>query len=83
MLWLIFKQCGAVNEEEEEKFSKEFTFDHSYWSYDPKESHFASQEQVFNDLGLDVVLNAFQGYNVCVFAYGQTGKPRGFTRMKS
>lgn len=40
---------------------KDFTFDFSYWSYDAKDEHFSSQEQVFKDLGMDVVGNAFQG----------------------
>lgn len=58
-----------------------FTFDFSYWSHDPKDSHFAGQEKVFNDLGTDVVGNAFNGYNVCVFAYGQTGSGKTYTMM--
>ncbi len=58
-----------------------FTFDHSYWSHDPKDTHFVDQETVFNDLGQDVVVNAFDGYNVCVFAYGQTGSGKTFTMM--
>ncbi|KAI5705889.1 hypothetical protein M8J75_002727 [Diaphorina citri] len=44
---------------------KDFTFDHSYWSFDPSSPQFASQEQVFNDLGMDVVDAAFEGYNAC------------------
>ena len=31
------------------------------------------QEEVFKALGLDILDNAFQGYNACIFAYGQTG----------
>jgi len=60
---------------------KDFTFDYSYWSFEPKDSHFASQEQVFEDLGIDVVQNAFQGYNACVFAYGQTSSGKTHTMM--
>jgi Kinesin-like protein len=62
---------------------KDFTFDHSYWSFDPSSPQFASQEQVFNDLGMDVVDAAFEGYNACVFAYGQTGSGKTFTMMGS
>lgn len=58
-----------------------FTFDFSYWSHNRNDSHFASQEKVFNDLGMDVVENAFNGYNVCVFAYGQTGSGKTYTMM--
>ena len=35
---------------------------------------YAGQEKVFNCLGRDILDNAFQGYNACIFAYGQTGK---------
>lgn len=32
------------------------------------------QEVVFKCLGEGILENAFQGYNACIFAYGQTGK---------
>jgi len=38
--------------------------------------NFASQEIVFDALGRDILDNAFQGYNACIFAYGQTGMCR-------
>jgi hypothetical protein len=47
--------------------------DHCYWSHDRSSSEFASQEKVFGDLGRFALTNAFSGYNVCLFAYGQTG----------
>ena len=54
-----------------------FTFDYSYWSHDrdslPPDAPFATQRVVFDDLGKDVLENAWAGYNVCLFAYGQTG----------
>ncbi|XP_055849547.1 kinesin-like protein Klp98A isoform X1 [Episyrphus balteatus] len=59
----------------------DFTFDYSYWSFDQNDSHFATQEQVYKDLGTDVVDCAFEGYNACVFAYGQTGSGKTFTMM--
>ncbi|CAG7725010.1 unnamed protein product [Allacma fusca] len=71
------KQLG---ESAREKY-RDFTFDYSYWSFDSQDDHFATQEQVFKDLGLDVVGNAFEGYNACVFAYGQTGSGKTHTMM--
>ena len=50
-----------------------FNFDHSFWSVNESDDHFASQEHVFDSLGLEVLESAFQGYNACIFAYGQTG----------
>ncbi|KAL3287107.1 hypothetical protein HHI36_001588 [Cryptolaemus montrouzieri] len=81
------KTTGIVNNKantrDENIRYKEFTFDHSYWSHDDKCSNYASQEEVYNDLGTEVVDCAFQGYNACVFAYGQTGSGKTFTMMGS
>lgn len=74
--------CKANTRDENIRY-KEFTFDYSYWSQDSFSSSFASQEQVYNDLGTEVVDCAFQGYNACVFAYGQTGSGKTFTMMGS
>ncbi|GMR36635.1 hypothetical protein PMAYCL1PPCAC_06830 [Pristionchus mayeri] len=58
-----------------------FNFDHSYWSFEGKDAHFASQEQVYNELGVEMLDHAFEGYNVCIFAYGQTGSGKSYTMM--
>lgn len=59
------------------KDHKNFTFDHCFWSLDPNdEDKYSSQEKVFEALGQDLLENAFQGYNACIFAYGQTGKKK-------
>lgn len=52
---------------------KTFAFDHCFYSLDPGVDNFASQNIVFDALGRDILDNAFQGYNACIFAYGQTG----------
>ncbi|XP_015789402.1 kinesin-like protein KIF16B [Tetranychus urticae] len=62
---------------------KEFTFDHSYWSFDESDKDFSSQEEVYEDLGKPVVEDAFEGYNACIFAYGQTGSGKTFTMIGS
>ncbi|XP_053613367.1 kinesin-like protein Klp98A isoform X2 [Plodia interpunctella] len=79
---LTVKNSKEQNDGTREKY-KDFTFDHSYWSFDSGDSHYASQEQVFSDLGVDVIDSAFEGYNACVFAYGQTGSGKTFTMMGS
>ena len=38
--------------------------------------HVSGQEKVYKCLGADVLENSFEGYNACIFAYGQTGKKR-------
>jgi hypothetical protein len=40
---------------------KQFSFDYSYWSHDPADSHFADQQRVFDDLGAEVLKNAWDG----------------------
>ncbi|XP_055761861.1 kinesin-like protein KIF16B isoform X5 [Salvelinus fontinalis] len=37
--------------------------------------------RVFKDLGSDVLKAAFQGYNACIFAYGQTCSGKSYTMM--
>lgn len=61
--------------------AKEFTFDHSYWSFDESDAHFASQSLVFQHLGKEIVSDAIEGYNSCIFAYGQTGSGKTHTMM--
>jgi kinesin family protein 13 len=56
------------------KNPKSFAFDHCFYSTDTNASNFATQEIVFDTVGRDILDNAFQGYNACMFAYGQTGK---------
>jgi hypothetical protein len=50
-----------------------FKFDHSFWSMNEKDPHFADQEHVFQHMGVPLLHRAFEGYNCCLFAYGQTG----------
>ena len=36
-------------------------------------SEYSSQKTVYDNLGKGVLTNAWDGYNTCLFAYGQTG----------
>ncbi|KAK9346429.1 hypothetical protein V1522DRAFT_404408 [Lipomyces starkeyi] len=60
---------------------KIFKYDKSYWSFDSIDEKYASQEQVFNDLGMPLLDNAFKGFNNCIFAYGQTGSGKSYSMM--
>ncbi|XP_064603276.1 uncharacterized protein LOC135468784 [Liolophura sinensis] len=61
---------------------KHFTFDYCYNSYDqPQSPIYASQELLFQDLGTEVLEAAFEGYNACVVAYGQTSTGKTYTMM--
>ncbi|XP_034243949.1 kinesin-like protein unc-104 isoform X8 [Thrips palmi] len=62
--------------------NKNFNFDYSYWSHtDETDPSFATQKMVYNDIGEEMLEHAFEGYNVCIFAYGQTGAGKSFTMM--
>ncbi|KAM9469255.1 kinesin-like protein KIF1A isoform 2-T2 [Clarias gariepinus] len=64
------------------KENKSFNFDYSYWSHtSPEDVNFACQKQVYKDIGEEMLLHAFEGYNVCIFAYGQTGAGKSYTMM--
>uniref|UniRef100_A0A8C1FYW9 plus-end-directed kinesin ATPase n=1 Tax=Cyprinus carpio carpio TaxID=630221 RepID=A0A8C1FYW9_CYPCA len=64
------------------KETKSFNFDYSYWSHtSPEDINYASQQQVYRDIGEEMLLHSFEGYNVCIFAYGQTGAGKSYTMM--
>jgi kinesin family protein 1 len=61
--------------------TKSFNYDYSYWSHDEGDDHYASQQKVYDDIGKEMLEHAFEGYNVCIFAYGQTGAGKSYTMM--
>lgn len=60
---------------------KAFTFDNSFWSHDPEDEHYATQEDVYDSLGEEFLDHNFEGYHTCIFAYGQTGSGKSYTMM--
>ncbi|KAH6845456.1 P-loop containing nucleoside triphosphate hydrolase protein [Chaetomium sp. MPI-CAGE-AT-0009] len=60
---------------------KSFTFDNSFWSHDPEDEHYATQEDVYDSLGEEFLDHNFEGYHTCIFAYGQTGSGKSYTMM--
>ncbi|KXJ77862.1 hypothetical protein RP20_CCG006361 [Aedes albopictus] len=60
---------------------KRFNYDYSYWSHDPRDSEFSTQSMVYADIGEEMLQHSFDGYNVCIFAYGQTGAGKSYTMM--
>ncbi|XP_069039783.1 kinesin-like protein KIF1B isoform X16 [Lepisosteus oculatus] len=71
-----------VNPKNPKESPKSFSFDYSYWSHTSIEDPcFASQCRVYNDIGKEMLQHAFEGYNVCIFAYGQTGAGKSYTMM--
>ncbi|KAJ7365464.1 Kinesin-like protein kif16b [Desmophyllum pertusum] len=76
----LYGEVGLEGDKSRE-FKKEFFFDYSYWSADSRDPHFVTQDKVFKDLGQGVLESAFEGYNACLFAYGQTSAGKTYTMM--
>ncbi|XP_011873962.1 PREDICTED: kinesin-like protein unc-104 isoform X6 [Vollenhovia emeryi] len=60
---------------------KSFNYDYSYFSMDPNDENYSTQLMVYKDIGEEMLEHAFEGYNVCIFAYGQTGAGKSYTMM--
>jgi kinesin family protein 1 len=61
---------------------KSFTFDYSFNSHvDSSHPEFASNDDVYETLGVSVLNNAWDGFNCCLFAYGQTGSGKSYSMM--
>lgn len=69
MKWRVEKICNRLNKWIQLSWQQ---------TEDP---NFASQNRVYNDIGKEMLQHAFEGYNVCIFAYGQTGAGKSYTMM--
>lgn len=92
---LCIEMKGKMTKVYSPELTKEFFFDYSYWSHDGfiedpdsgmmvpdgPSSIYSDQRKVFNDLGVGVLNNAFEGYHCCLFAYGQTGSGKSYSMV--
>ena len=73
----------TIIKDPEQDNGKTFSFDYSLWSHDgfaidadgvskadSPDSVYADQDYVYNQLGKQVLDNAWEGYHCCLFAYG-------------
>ena len=51
-------------------WSREFAFDRCLWSHDVAIANYASQSNVYDEIGQPVLDWILNGYNCCVFAFG-------------
>jgi len=61
--------------------SKEYAFDHAMDSTDPTSPNYCSQSRCYELMGRRMVDHMMQGYNTCLFCYGQTGTGKTTTLM--
>ncbi|KAK6457821.1 P-loop containing nucleoside triphosphate hydrolase protein [Scheffersomyces xylosifermentans] len=66
--------------ETEEEFKK-YNFDESIWSFDRNDPNYTDNNQFYHKTGPDIIDHFFQGYNVCLLAYGQTSSGKTYTMM--
>ncbi|KAJ8959613.1 hypothetical protein NQ318_021799 [Aromia moschata] len=59
-------------------FTRQSLHTRQFQEADPK---FSSQLVVYKDIGEEMLQHSFDGYNVCIFAYGQTGAGKSYTMM--
>ena len=62
-------------------WSREFAFDRCLWSTDISSEAYASQSDVYDEVGQPVLDWILNGYNCCVLAFGQTGAGKTWTMM--
>lgn len=75
----LLAPADSANKSRREK--KSFTFDKSFWSHNPEDSHYAQQEDIYRSFGEEFLDHNFDGYHTCIFAYGQTGSGKSYTMM--
>lgn len=63
---------------EEQKY---YSFDESVWSFDSNHSNYTDNRKFYNKTGPDIIEHFFQGFNVCLLAYGQTSSGKTYTMM--
>jgi len=71
----------SITKTETELVVKTYSFDQSFWSFNPNDSHYVNNQQFYDRTGKEILEHVFQGYNVCLLAYGQTGSGKTFTMM--
>ena len=54
----------------------QFNYDYSIWSFDPEDPNYVDQEKLYKLMGQPLLNSAFEGYNTCLFAYGQVCKSK-------
>ncbi|KAK8850531.1 hypothetical protein IAR55_004449 [Kwoniella newhampshirensis] len=68
------EQHASSSSRATEKKPMAFSFDKSYWSAGPRDDpKHASQQTLYEDLGVDLLDHSFEGFNTCIFAYSMMG----------
>lgn len=60
-----------------------FFYDQSFNSMDRDSPEYASQDVIFGQIGMPLLDRCLEGYNCCLFAYGQTSSGKSYSMMGS
>ena len=58
-----------------------YLFDECIWSFNKDDSHFTDNWKYYEKTGPQLLSHFFDGYNVCLLAYGQTSSGKTYTMM--
>jgi len=79
---VVTRNCGDVTTfSEYTRAGRTFNFDDVFTSVDKNAPRFATQQSVFEGIGLPILENALDAYNGCLLAYGQTGAGKSHSIM--
>ncbi|KAG7664235.1 uncharacterized protein J8A68_002249 [[Candida] subhashii] len=60
---------------------KIYYFDECVWSFDKQHPNFTDNKKYYDKTGSELLTHLFEGYNVCLLAYGQTSSGKTYTMM--
>lgn len=69
------------SEQDTEDEVKSYRFDQCVWSYNGCDEHYTSNGKFYDSIGPGVIQDLFQGFNMCLLAYGQTSSGKTYTMM--
>ena len=61
-------------------YERQFTYDYSFWSVSPQ-ANFATQLDIFQQVGAPLIEHCMNGLNCSILAYGQTGSGKTYTMI--
>ena len=65
---------------DKKQYERRFTYDYSFWSVSPQ-ANFATQLDIFQQVGAPLIGHCMNGINCSILAYGQTGSGKTYTMI--
>ena len=79
--------CHSAQRSSVAEEPKKFKFDASFWSCDEEDlrgaPRFVRQQHLYDEIGVGLLEDGLQGFNVTTFAYGQTGAGKSYSALGS